>query len=309
MKVVIDTDGGLDDALAILMAVNMLPPKTVVAITTVFGNVHVHQATHNVSKVLEVSADPSIPVYPGASGPLISSLAIDAWDGHGPDGLGGAAGIVNDLGPQPNEAVPALVKYASMYPGELVIITIGPATNLALAAKSDPLFASNIARVLHMGCTIRGEGNTTPHAEFNTACDPEACQSMLDMFAGKLTVVGWECTVEHGLSWEIYHDLVSAETRTAAFVRQICSAYESHAPHVPFILCDAYTVMLLVEPQYVLETKLATCKVNLEGGPMRGACEWTPEDKLDRAIQVVWRMDTARFVHVLRRLVDEKCIS
>ncbi|ETV96756.1 hypothetical protein H310_10064 [Aphanomyces invadans] len=304
MKVIIDTDGGLDDALAILTAVNLLPRGTVVAITTVFGNVDLHQATHNVKKVLEVSKDPSIPVFSGAHAALVSSVKAKKWDGHGPDGLGGAAGIAEDRGVTPNDAVPALIQYAQMYPGELVVIPIGPATNIALAIAADPSFVANVSEVLYMGCTIKGVGNITPHAEFNTACDPEACHKMLSAFVGKVTVVGWELTLDHGLPWSIYHELCAIDTPEARFLRAICASYESHQHSVPFVLCDVYTAVLLIDPTYVLHTKLATCAVHLPDGPLRGACTWTDATDPATAIKVVWQVDTNRFVNVLRRLVQ-----
>ncbi|RHZ22131.1 hypothetical protein DYB37_006744 [Aphanomyces astaci] len=218
--------------------------------------------------------------------------------------MGGVAGIAKDRGVQPNDAVPALIKYARTYPGELVVIPIGPATNIALAIAADPSFVSNVAQVLYMGCTIKGEGNVTPHAEFNTACDPEACQAMLTAFAGKLTVVGWEFTLEHGLPWSIYHDLCAIDTPEARFLRGICATYETHQHEMPFVLCDVYTAVLLVDPTYVLHSKLATCSVTLSDGPLRGACTWTDATDAAAAIKVIWKVDNDRFVSVLRRLVQ-----
>ncbi|KAF0715416.1 Aste57867_3366 [Aphanomyces stellatus] len=302
MKLLIDTDGGLDDAVSILATINFLPPGTVVAITTVYGNVDLHQATFNVKKVLEISKDPTIPVYSGAHKPLVSDLTVERWDGHGPDGLGGAVGIAPaPAGPQPNDAVHALIKYANMYPGELVLLPIGPATNIALATAIDPTFALKVAEVLYMGCTSKGMGNITPHAEFNVACDPEAVQMMLDAFGHKVTVVSWELTTEHGLSWSTYDELTSYDTQLSKFLKAICASFEEHKDTTPFVVCDAYAAAILIHPDYVLESKRATCRVELAAGPTRGACHWTDATT---GTKIVLRVDTTKFVDMLRRLVQ-----
>jgi len=184
--------------------------------------------------------------------------------------LGGSVGIAKDIGiNSENHAVHALIRFANLYPGELRIVAIGPATNLALASALDPRFAKNVKEVIYMGCTSRGVGNTTPHAEFNVACDPEAAHIMLDAFAGKLTIVSWELSCDHSLPWDFYDKLCSYETVPSKFIKRICRSYEEHVrsreiivgqdgemPHTQFILCDAYAVAILLNANCIIESKV-----------------------------------------------------
>ncbi len=172
----------------------------------------------------------------------------------------------NDTPPS-NDAVQALLNFSREYPNELTIVAIGPATNIALAIALDARFVENVKEVIYMGCTSTGRGNTTPHAEFNVACDPEAAHIMLTAFVGKLTVVSWETVCDHGLPWSFFDTLCQQETKTAAFLKRICSAYEAncrpcatttsqeHKDPNTFILCDAYASAILVH-KYIDEASV-----------------------------------------------------
>ncbi|OQS04076.1 hypothetical protein THRCLA_03640 [Thraustotheca clavata] len=316
MKVLIDTDAGLDDAISLLLAINLLPKGSVLAVTSVFGNVDLHQVNYNLKEILAVTKEPTIPIYSGASEPIVSSVG-EKWHGHGVDGLGGAIGIAPFVPAGENEAVKAMSKLARQYPQELTIVCIGPATNIALAATLDPSFVANVKEVIFMGCTLRGMGNTTPHAEFNVASDPEAAHILLSKFADKLTVVSWETVYDAHLTWTFYDELVSAPTPTAEFIKRICSAYVNLRPKdneeaVPdmnathtFVLCDAYAMALLLE-DYTTECSFAVGTVELSHGETRGSCYWKKVENGTRGVKLVHSFDISRFQAILAQLVHER---
>ena len=186
----IDTDPGIDDALALLLALAS-PEVSVEAITSVAGNVPVDFTTANVHRILSVGApDARLRVARGAAAPLRGSL-VTATDFHGDDGLGGISALRSSSGQllYPAEASPAatgvsgdgpalILEMADRFAGELVIVALGPLTNLAVALERDRRRLSRVARVVIMGGAISVPGNVTPSAEFNFHVDPEAAAAV-----------------------------------------------------------------------------------------------------------------------------------
>lgn len=176
-RIVIDTDPGQDDAVAILLALAS-PELEVLGITTVAGNVPLARTTRNALVVCELAGRPEIPVYPGADRPLLRPLRT-AEHIHGASGLDGA-----DL-PEPAgaaERMPAaafLVETFRAEPaGSVTLCTLGPLTNVALALALAPDIAPRIRRIVLMGGAYFEVGNVTPAAEFNIHVDPEAAASV-----------------------------------------------------------------------------------------------------------------------------------
>lgn len=188
----IDTDPGIDDALALLMALAS-PEVSVEAITSVAGNVPVAVATANVHRILAVAAPAAPPrVARGAAAPLRGPL-VTALEVHGDDGLGGASGIRDSSGqlrypPAATADAPGaagapdgpdlILEMADRFAGELVVVALGPLTNLAVALERDRRRLSRVARVVVMGGAIAVPGNVTPSAEFNFHVDPEAAAAV-----------------------------------------------------------------------------------------------------------------------------------
>ncbi len=183
----IDTDVASDDAVALIMALRASEVR-VVAITTVAGNVEVQQATRNALYTVELCRA-SVPVFCGAEKPLSRAHQSAAWF-HGRDGLG-------DHGyPAPRQsagklhAVDAMIEAIGANPG-LVIVTLGPLTNLAMAVTRKPSLAAQVGRCVVMGGAPCCEGNVTPAAEYNIWVDPEAARIV--MLSGlPVELVGWQ---------------------------------------------------------------------------------------------------------------------
>ncbi|MBW3624560.1 MAG: nucleoside hydrolase [Armatimonadetes bacterium] len=201
LPVLIDTDPGVDDALALVYALRS-GRFDVKALTVVAGNCGVDQGVENAFRILEVLArffegrgepwDPP-PVYRGAERP-VGIEHEDALDVHGSDGLGGICRLSVEgrprypcpaVDPAPGNAVDAILQVVSDHPGEITLITLGPLTNVALAIRQDARTMAKVRQVVCMAGAFREPGNVTPSAEYNVWADPEACAETLHFYAGE----------------------------------------------------------------------------------------------------------------------------
>ncbi|OWU68567.1 nucleoside hydrolase [Roseovarius sp. 22II1-1F6A] len=174
-KIIIDTDPGQDDAVAILLALAS-PELEVLAITAVAGNVPLDLTTLNARKVCELAGRADLPVHPGCAGPLARPL-VTAEHVHGKTGLDGADLPEPDMPLQDTHAVDAIIAHVrAEAPGTVTLCALGPLTNIAMALKKAPDIAERLARIVLMGGAYFEVGNITPAAEFNIYVDPEAAQ-------------------------------------------------------------------------------------------------------------------------------------
>jgi inosine-uridine nucleoside N-ribohydrolase len=175
--VIIDTDVGIDDALALFLALSS-PEVEVEAITTVNGNVPVETATHNVLALLELTRRTDIPVARGCDRPLVRQ-SIDARHVHGDNGLGNV--VLDD--PQiisvSQHAVDLLIEKIMAERNKITLVCIGPLTNVALAVRREPRIADYVYEVVIMGGALRVPGNVTSAAEYNIYADPHAAHMVL----------------------------------------------------------------------------------------------------------------------------------
>lgn len=176
--IVIDTDPGLDDAVAILFALSRSEAFDLRAITTVAGNIGLATTTRNAGRLLAVMGRPDVPVIAGADRPL-ARPGIDETRIHGTDGLGGVP-LPEPLAPAQTAAVAALAAMLMAEPvGTLDLLCLGPLTNLALLLRDHPDAARRLGRVIAMGGAVDEPGNVGPRSEFNLAADPEAAAAVL----------------------------------------------------------------------------------------------------------------------------------
>jgi purine nucleosidase len=184
--ILIDTDTASDDAVALIMALRSGRAR-VIAISTVAGNVGVQQATRNALYTTELCGA-STPVYQGAEKPLYRRLVTAEWF-HGNDGLGDHGYPPPRRSAEKQHAVDAIISTARSNPG-LLLVTLGPLTNIALALAQAPDLVQNVGRCVIMGGAPCCEGNVTPAAEYNMWVDPEAARTV---FRSGLPIemVGW----------------------------------------------------------------------------------------------------------------------
>lgn len=225
--VILDMDPGVDDALAIILALKS-GNLDVKAITICGGNVGLDQCALNALKTLRVvDPDSAIPVARGASRP-VSRSPSRAGGIHGPDGLGNAKGRypdppVSDL--DARDGVDVILESARLYSNDLAIIATGPLTNLALAISKDPEAMRSVQRIYWMGGSFATTGNITPVAEFNAFCDPDAAQEVLS-FGVPMTVVGLDACMQCPLSLDQLEEEVSRNpSGVGEFAKAITGMY------------------------------------------------------------------------------------
>jgi inosine-uridine nucleoside N-ribohydrolase len=183
-RVIIDTDPGTDDALAILLALNS-PELKVEALTVVPGNVVAEQGLENALKLMSLAKRCDIPVAGGAKHPLNQKL-ITAEYWHGKNGLADIELPAPTCKADPRFGPDLIIELVHKYPHEITLIPVGPLTNIALAVSKDPSIVGLVRDIVIMGGSITG-GNTTGAAEANIFNDPEAAQIVFD--------AGWVVTM------------------------------------------------------------------------------------------------------------------
>jgi purine nucleosidase len=173
-KILLDTDPGIDDACAILLALAS-PELSVEGLTVVHGNCSLEQGTANALSVLELANASHIPVAKGCELPLVQPSLL-APETHGDSGLGYAKLPEPRSKPLTQHGIDFLIETILASPGEITLVAIAPLTNVALAIRKEPRILEALKEIIIMGGAIRHEGNTTALAEFNTYVDPHAAQ-------------------------------------------------------------------------------------------------------------------------------------
>lgn len=312
MNLIIDTDVGIDDAVALLMVL-AYPNVSLQAITTVMGNGSLAQATHNVGVILDAAHAPEIPLFAGCAKPLRQTPPLDALDVHGADGLGGAAaGATTSRQAQQLHAAPALVKLARQNPGEITLLTLGPLTNVALAVRLDPLFIPNLKQLIIMGGSVDGRGNTTPSAEFNIMVDPEAAAIVFDACrrAGvEAVLVSWEATLAHPQPLDLWEQSITGASPVAAMMRQI-TAHIKQRPwfSAQLLWPDPLAAAVALQPDIVQAAESRFVSVDTGSGPGRGQTivDYLFNSRRSPNCRIVRQVDRLRFYHLLQAAMQQQ---
>jgi len=177
VRLLLDTDPGIDDALALFLALAS-PDVQLEAVTTVSGNVHVNATTRNALALLELAGRPDIPVARGSDRPLVRQPVIADYV-HGQNGLGEVMLPEPRHQPLASHAVDVIIQQIMQAPGEITLVAVGPLTNVALAVRREPRIAQLVREVVIMGGALLVPGNVTPTSEFNIYADPQAAHIVL----------------------------------------------------------------------------------------------------------------------------------
>ena len=250
-KVIIDCDPGIDDALALLLALAS-PGLDVAGITTVSGNVPADMGARNAKKVLRQADREDVPIYIGEMVPLGGTYA-DAMDTHGSDGLGES--FLPDV-PGEFPEKPAVEFLEEMLEKEETdILALGPLTNLARLFQKRPELIRRVSRFVSMGGSFRSHGNCSPVAEYNYWCDPEAAKICYELSAEagkKIEMVGLDVTRQIVLTPNLISYMERLDKKTGGFVRKITGFYmDFHWEYEGIIGCvinDPLAAAYLIDP-------------------------------------------------------------
>ena len=271
-KIILDCDPGHDDAVAILLAAGN-PDIELLGLTTVGGNHTIDRVTHNAQQVLTVAGLTSVPVYRGATRPLLNDV-ITAEDIHGDTGMEihGFELPEPAVGVQDDGAVQWIVDTLMREePGTVTLVPTGPLTNIALAARLEPRIVPRVREVVLMGGAY-GAGNYSPSAEFNIAVDPEAAAIVFGE-DWPVVMVGLDLTHQALATPEVESRFAALGTSAGDFVVALIDAFRRNYKDAQDFdnppVHDPCAVAYVIDPSLV-ETVPAPLSVELAGTLTRG---------------------------------------
>ncbi|KGM55724.1 nucleoside hydrolase [Lysobacter arseniciresistens ZS79] len=296
IPLLIDTDPGVDDALALLMAFND-PRHAVVGLTVAAGNVGLQHTVANALKLCEV-AGVDVPVFAGCATPLLH-LAEDAGYVHGRDGFGDVGYVPAARKAEAEHAALAILRLSHEHAGRLLLVALGPLTNLALALRLDPTLPSRVGRLVVMGGAVTGRGNTSAVAEFNIGFDPEAAHIVFDAFP-RADLADWEAVLEHGFPHREVERWLACGSARATFYELISRKTRQWAGDSRgdrWHSADALAMAFALEPDGALEVAERPLAVELAGHHSRGATivDWQRRGGAPDNAAILLRYDQRRF--------------
>ncbi len=291
--ILIDTDPGVDDALAILMAHRH---ADVVGLTIAAGNVGLSHTVANALKLVE-TIGATTPVFPGCATPLVHA-AEDAAFVHGADGFGDTGYAPSSRQAESESAAQAILRLSREHAGKLVIVAMAPLTNLALALRLDPALPSRVARLVVMGGAVTGRGNTSVSAEFNIGFDPEAAHIVFSAWP-RIELADWELTVRHGVGFDTVARWVGADNPIARFYDAISRktrAWSIERGRPQLALADPVAMAVALHPDIVTHSEEHHVEIALEGAA-RGATivDWDDRSARPANARIVMDLDQGRF--------------
>jgi len=308
-RLVIDTDPGVDDALALIMAFADADAR-VEALTVVAGNVGLDRTVANACTILDLveASASTTPVFRGCDRSLLGDRV--AATVHGVDGLGDCRFPPSARPVEAEHAAVALVRLADESPGELILVALGPLTNLAVALNLDPELPGKYRRLIVMGGAVRATGNMPrPSTEFNVACDPEAAAVVLHRWPDA-ALVPWEAAMTHVIGLDRLHELWSIDGRRGDFVRGITGhradrAREDFGTEGMFV-ADPVAMAVALAPDIVTRSERRHVAVELAGRLTRGqtTVDWFGLGGEKPGTEVVLELDGDRFWEMLRASVQ-----
>jgi len=296
-NIIIDTDPGIDDAMAIFYALAS-PEIEVLGLTTVFGNVATELATENALRLLEIAGRPDIPVAPGAVRPLVMPYRGPADFVHGADGQGNAGLSAPTTTVLKERATEFIRKTVLDRPGEVTIVTLGPLTNLALLLLERPEIAGQVKEVVCMGGNVHVAGNASPAAEANILNDPEAADLVLAA-PWPLTLCGLDVTHRIVMTPADLDRIARVNSPAGRHLARILpyyrAFYETHVGSDGIYVHDSTTISRLLHPD-AFETEAPALRVDTGDGVGRGKT-WVTRETDRPPVTVCVGADSRRLVN------------
>ncbi|AQK51656.1 hypothetical protein Zm00014a_036425 [Zea mays] len=311
-KLIIDTDPGIDDSMAILMAFRAHTLE-IIGLTTIFGNVDTEGATCNALLLCERAGHPEVPVAEGSHEPLKGGKPRIADFVHGSDGIGNLFLPAPSAKKVEESAADFMVNKVSEFPGEVSVLALGPLTNVALAIKRDPSFASKVNKIVVLGGAFFVAGNVNPAAEANILGDPEAADIVFTSGADVI-VVGINITTQVCLTDEGLLELRNSKGKHAPFLSETCKFYRDwHVKSDGFhgiFLHDPVSFTAVLHPEY-FTFKKGVVRVETQGictGHTlmdQGLKKWNSENPWSgyKPISVAWTVDVPKVIGFVKKLL------
>lgn len=273
-KIIIDTDCGSDDAMAIAMALND-PDYEVLMCVAVSGNVHVDQAALNTLTTIEYAKSYEPPVYKGCGKMLLKEL-IYAHETHGNDGMGDIGLVPQRLKVQDGNGVLKMLEaLRASEEGEIDIVALGPLTNLALAIRLDYETMKKAGRIVIMGTAGLGAGNVTPVAEFNIWQDAEAAKIVVESGLEEIIFVGWDACLGDSMlnPQEIEKIRTGSELGKFAIDCNRCLLEMNRERFGDYYLdmADPSAMAAALYPECIDQCEKYYCEVDVSNGPSYGS--------------------------------------
>ncbi|MGN7919133.1 nucleoside hydrolase [Lysobacter sp. 22409] len=302
IPLLIDTDPGVDDALALLMAFND-PRHELVGLTIAAGNVGLKHTVANALKLCEV-AGVDVPVFAGADAPLLHP-SPDAGYVHGQDGFGDVGYEAAQRQVEAEHAALAIIRLSHEHAGKLLLVALGPLTNVALALKLDPTLPQRIARLVVMGGAVTCQGNITPAAEFNIYFDPEAAHIVFEAFE-HIDLADWEAVIAHGLHHERVLTWFQTDSARGKFYERISEktrmwSIDRRGDH--WHAADALAMAFALEPDGAQDVQSRPVSIELKGTHSRGATvvDWRRQEGRPDKVAILMKYDHQRFETLIQK--------
>lgn len=288
IPLMLDVDTGVDDAIALALAVAS-PEIDLIGVSTLAGNVGVDRTTENTLRVLDWLGARDVPVYRGASRPLVRTV-IDAAYFHGETGLGTAEFPPSERSVGQYKGPAAMVREAAQRPGEITLVAVGPLTNVAIALNVQPDLPKLLKRLVIMGGAYRVPGNTKPWAEFNILADPEAAAQVFAAPWSDCVAVGLDVSQQVEVSRPFWEASRTSQNRGASVLARVAGQTFVERPHHHFYLHDPLALAAGVDPSLVT-TELGTITVDV-GTETPGKTTFSPGHG---GVSIASTVDAGRF--------------
>ncbi|KAK9298958.1 hypothetical protein QLX08_007875 [Tetragonisca angustula] len=301
-KIIIDTDAGADDAVAIFLILKS--ENDILAITCSYGNTYVKNAVTNVLKILTVANRSDIPVYKGAEKALINEYNEYTEDNYfGCDGLGDfnfTEEIIAEVNKTKHAAV-ALVDLVKQYPYQITLLSIGPSTNVATAIALEPSFLKYLKNHIILGSSVSGIGNISPNVEFNFYQDPEANYMILHKNTTNI-LFPWETAINSYISLDWRKNILGKiNSSIVNFLNK--AEQKSLTKSDSWSVSDAMAAAVMLQPQLVTKSIVTNVSPVMDGFA-RGSVlvDYANLTSRSKNTEIIQSIDTAAF----QQLVLEK---
>ena len=310
-RIIFDTDGAVfnDDAAALAMLAQRRDHVELLGVTVVAGNHRTPQAAEHMLHLLELMGADDIPLYPGASNPLVNTAARAAsqeaqW---GPISFKGAfdaprnvvaphGGRFATTRPRTTGAVPFIIETIERYPDEVTLVAVGPMTNLALTFRARPDLAARVKRLVFMGGNARVPGNVTLAAEFNIWFDPEAARETLAAPIPETVMFGLDITNHAPLHKTAFENIVAIDTPLTRLMQHDMGPRFKRDPAATYHVWDCITAAWLIDSSIVTSAEALPIAVDTTFGPTYGETSVADRNSPGvRPITVMLDLDVERF--------------